>query len=246
MIAEEWEFEKLVELLQGFAKDKSTKQNVQDVLGIPAEEFDKRFLEYVGKRYGNVAENIEDWRKSLKSALEAAREKKWDAVKEPARKAQELYPEYVDSGNPYRLLAEAFIEEGDKKEAASQLLMYRDRGGRDPETLHKLVDLLEETSQRVESIKTLEELIYIWPADTELHAPLGEWLLAAGRLDEALREFNAHLSLQPLDKAGAHYNLAKTYHKMEDRDLTRRHLLMALEAAPSYRPAQKLLLEITQ
>jgi hypothetical protein len=52
------------------------------------------------------------------------------------------------------------------------------------------------------------------------------------------------LALNPLDKAGAHFNLARTYHKMEDRENTRRQVLLALEAAPSYRPAQKLLMEI--
>ena len=54
------------------------------------------------------------------------------------------------------------------------------------------------------------------------------------------------LALHPLDQADAHYNLARTYHKMKDRANTRRQLLLALEAAPNYRPAQKLLLEMTR
>jgi Tfp pilus assembly protein PilF len=54
------------------------------------------------------------------------------------------------------------------------------------------------------------------------------------------------LAAGPQDLAGAHFNLARTYHKMKDRARTRKHLLAALEAAPSYRDAQKLLLEITQ
>ena len=98
--------------------------------------------------------------------------------------------------------------------------------------------------RRTEAIEALEGLLYIAPGDEELHSPLGEWLLDADRLDEALREFKTLLALTPVDLAGAHFNLARTYHKMEDPARTREQVLMALEAAPSYRPAQKLLLEI--
>jgi len=70
--------------------------------------------------------------------------------------------------------------------------------------------------------------------------------LGAGRMAQAAREYQAILATNPLDVAGAHFNLARTYYKMNDRPRTRKHLLAALEAAPSYRPAQRLLLEITQ
>jgi tetratricopeptide (TPR) repeat protein len=60
-----------------------------------------------------------------------------------------------------------------------------------------------------------------------------------------VREYQVLLAMNPLDRADPHYNLARAYHKMKDRDKMRRHLLLALEAAPNFRPAQKLLLETT-
>jgi len=69
-----------------------------------------------------------------------------------------------------------------------------------------------------------------------------DWL---GRNREALREFQAAVAMDPLDKAAAHYRLARAYTTLRDSERARRHILMSLEAAPSYRPAQKLLLELT-
>ena len=191
-------------------------------------------------------EQFGEWRKLMKQALEAARAKKWEDVIEPAKKARDAYPQYVEGGNAYTVLAEAYLEQGDKEAAVEQLLEYESIGGRSPSRIKKLATLLHEMGRADEAIEVLEGLLYIAPGDEELHGPLGQWLLDAGRIEEAAREFKTLLALGPVDPASAHFNLARAYHKMEDRRRTRRHLLMALETAPGYRPAQKLLLEINQ
>ena len=60
----------------------------------------------------------------------------------------------------------------------------------------------------------------------------------------AIREYSAVLALNPLDKASAQYNLARAYFAAGQRDKASEHVLAALEIAPSYRPAQKLLLQL--
>ena len=243
-IAQRWGFSKLHDLLTGFGEGKSTPDNIRAVLDISSTEFDDLFGEYVEQRTGELVKRFPEWRKLTKQAIAAAREKNWPEVIAPATEAQAIYPEYVESGNSYTLLAEAYLADDDKEAAADQLQSYQQRGGRSPATIKKLAKLLDELGRRAEAIEALEGLLYIAPGDEELHGPLGEWLLKAGRLDEALREFKTQLALTPVDLAGAHFNLARTYHKMEDPARTREQVLMALEAAPSYRPAQKLLLEI--
>jgi tetratricopeptide (TPR) repeat protein len=54
------------------------------------------------------------------------------------------------------------------------------------------------------------------------------------------------VALKPLDVAGSHYNLAKAYNAEGRKDKAREEALTALEAAPDYRPAQKLLLEVSR
>jgi hypothetical protein len=48
-----------------------------------------------------------------------------------------------------------------------------------------------------------------------------------------------------LDTAGANFGMARAYRLTGDAAQARRRLLEALDTAPSYRPAQKLLLEMT-
>ena len=50
--------------------------------------------------------------------------------------------------------------------------------------------------------------------------------------------------MHPLDKASAQFNLARAYFAAGQKDKAEDHLLASLEAAPGYRPAQKLLLQI--
>ena len=243
MIAEEWEFSKLVGLLYGFGEGRSTADNIQSELGISSTEFDRRFDDYLQAHYGELVENFGEWKKLMKQAVAAASKKEWDELIEPATKARELYPWFVEGGTPYILLARAYIEKEDKAAAADIMQQYERMGGRSPKAIRDLAEWLDELGRRDEAIHALDGLLYNAPGDPELHATLGRWLLEAGREQKALREFKTYLAMGPLDVAGAHFNLARTYHKMEDRAGTRKHLLSALEAAPNYRPAQKLLLK---
>ena len=60
----------------------------------------------------------------------------------------------------------------------------------------------------------------------------------------AIREYTAVLALHPLDKASAQFNLAHAYFAAGQKDKAEDHVLASLEAAPDYRPAQKLLLQL--
>ena len=83
--------------------------------------------------------------------------------------------------------------------------------------------------------------------DEELHRRLGELLLAENAAPEArLPEFEAALAAKPLDQAASRFNLARALRAQNKMDDAREQLLLALEAAPGYKPAQKLLLELSQ
>ena len=244
LIADQWGFPKLVELLKGFSEQITTSENIDAVLGVSAEEFDKRFEDYLQEEFGALLQRLPDFRKAMKKALGAAKAKNWDDVLEPAADALDIFPDFVQAANPYVVLATAHDELGDKVAAAKYLKEYQARGGKNPHYIKKLAKWLDDLGRRAEAIEALEGLIYITPGDLEMHVQLGEWLLEEERHAEAVREFRMYLVSKPLDLAGAHFNLARAYHMMGNAEDTRRHLLSALEAAPSYRPAQKLLLEI--
>jgi hypothetical protein len=70
--------------------------------------------------------------------------------------------------------------------------------------------------------------------------------MAAGDSSRAVREYRALTAMSPADPAAAHFQLAQALTDAKRLEEAKDELLLALEAAPGYRPAQKLLLEISR
>ena len=56
----------------------------------------------------------------------------------------------------------------------------------------------------------------------------------------------AYQALGPHDRADAHYRLATALFALDDLEAARREVLLALEIAPTYSDALKLLTEVTK
>ena len=80
--------------------------------------------------------------------------------------------------------------------------------------------------------------------DEQLHRKLGDLWLAQNNFAGAIREYSAVVAMHPMDAASAHLNLAQAYLAAGQNDKARENVLETLEAAPDYRPAQKLLLQL--
>ena len=155
-----------------------------------------------------------------------------------------MYPEYVGDANAYEFLANAQMAKGNKQLAADALKLYELLGGENPKTLQKLASLEEDLGHKKEAADTLNKINFIYPEDEGLHRHLGELWLAQGNNAGALREFQAVLALKPLDIASAEFDVAKAYMAEGDKAKAEESVLASLEAAPGFKPAQKLLLEI--
>ena len=121
---------------------------------------------------------------------------------------------------------------------------YKKFGGENPDVLEKLASLQEEAGHPQDAAATLDGINDIYPLDEDLHRRLGDLLLTLHNEPDAIREYTALVSLHPLDKAGALYKLAAAYFAARQIDKAEEQVLAALEAAPNYRPAQNLLLQI--
>jgi cellulose synthase operon protein C len=136
---------------------------------------------------------------------------------------------------------------GDDKSEASILTAYEHEGGQTPEVLKRLATLEEAAGRPAESAATLARLNYVYPVkDEELHKRLGDLLYAQKQYEGAIREYNALVASNPVDKAGAEFKLAQAYFAAGQKEKAQESVLAALEIAPGYRPAQKLLLELQQ
>jgi cellulose synthase operon protein C len=243
-IQERWGADALLGMVHSFAALKSTPEAVQDNLKLSADDFDKAYLVWLQKQVGSEPEDFDKWREQLKALAELAKAKQDDAVISTAPAVVKLYPEYVGDANAYEFLADAQLIKANKQAAAAALTAYEKMGGESPRALEKLASLEEDLGHAKDAAATLARINYIYPEEEGLHKKLGELLLAQGDNAGAVREFTAVLALKPLDKAGAEYELAQAYFAQGDQTKAEESVLAALETAPGFRPAQKLLVEI--
>ncbi|MCW5977859.1 MAG: tetratricopeptide repeat protein [Bryobacteraceae bacterium] len=245
-INERWGYDKLLAMMRAFGERKTTSNVIEEQLEMKPEAFDKDFLAWLRERTRTTVDGFDEWKKGMKTLTEAAYDSRHDQVLDQAPALRDLYPEYVEDGNPYELLADAHLANGNKDAAMAELERYARAGGRKPDTLKKLARLQEEKGKRKDAIATLERLNYVYPVnDEELHRWLGDLALSERNMHLAIREFKAVIAMNPHDRAASEFNLAKAYRAANRDKEAMNHVVLALEAAPGYRPAQKMLLELS-
>jgi tetratricopeptide (TPR) repeat protein len=239
-----WGDEKILDMVHSYAQRKTTPEAIQQNLGMSPQEFDQGFLEWLYKDLGKTADSFDEWRNLLKELAELAKDKNWDEVLKKGEQVRQLYPDYVEGANPYEFLAEAHIAKGDQKAAVQVLTQYEKIGGRNPNALKKLASLEQEVGDPRAAAATLESINYIYPVDEDLHGKLCDLWFDLNNAAADIRECSALLAMHPLDQASAQFEVARAFFAAGQQDEARNHLLSSLEAAPGYRPAQKLLLQL--
>jgi hypothetical protein len=245
-INREWGWPKLLAMIHDFAGGASTPEVIEKELGIKPEEFDKRFLAALDAETKKTVDGFDEWRNELKKVATEYKDRDYEQMIRDASGIRDSYPDYVEAGNVYQFLADGYLAKGDKKAAIAELERYAKVGGRSPDTLKQLATLLEEAGNRKEAAEVLDRLNYIQPIDEDLHRRLGDLWLSLGNTAGAIREYQAVLAKSPTDPAASHFNLAKAYRTANRPDAAKDELLLSLEAAPGFRPAQKMLLELSK
>jgi cellulose synthase operon protein C len=244
-IQNRWGAAKLLDMVHAYAHVVSTREVIQKNLGMSAEEFDKQFQAWLyGQLQGTLA-SFDQFHGKLKDLAKASHDKRYDDVIRAGDAVIRLYPAYVYDANAYEFLAEAQLAKGNKQAAATVLEAYMKAGGRRPAALESLAQLQESLGNPRAAAATLDRINYIDPAyNEELHRHLGALWLAQKNYPGAVREYAAVVAFHPLDVAAAQYDLAHAYFEAGQRDKAEDAVLASLEAAPNYRPAQKLLLQL--
>ncbi len=243
-IDEKWGYSKLLAMIKDFGERMPTVQVIQKELEMKPEEFDRQFFDWLNQKTKVTVNGFETWKTGIQRMNELAKEKQWDDVIKKGLEIQDLYTDYVEPGNVYEFLSEAYLAKGDKAKATGELERYAKIGGRDPATLKQLAQLESDAGRKQDAAVTLERLNLIYPRDEELHKRLGGLYMDLKNPHRAVREFRAVIASGTVDAAGAHYQLALALQADHKPDEARDEVVSALEVAPGYRPAQKLLLEL--
>ena len=158
--------------------------------------------------------------------------------------ALELFPRYGGPDGAHWFLGRVREEEGDTAAAVAhyRALLALDESHYDARVA--LAGLLGGGGDGAGAAEVLRELAYIHPYEVAHHEQLAALLEEAGDLDGAIAERRAVLALRPVDRAGAHYRVARLLHLKGDRAAARNAVLASLELAPNYEEALELLLEL--
>jgi tetratricopeptide (TPR) repeat protein len=107
----------------------------------------------------------------------------------------------------------------------------------------RLMELNRDAQDWAAVARNAERYIAVNPLVELPYRYLAQGSESLGHRDPAIGSYRTMLQLDPPDPAGTHFKLARLLH--EDGDPTaRRHLLQALEEAPRYREAHRLLLKL--
>jgi len=235
----------LLAMIYDFGQGDETSAVIRKELKMEPAEFDKQFIASVEASTKSMVDGFDQWQKGVKQVAESAGKKDWDAVIKEGTAIRDLYPDYVEAASVYEFLAQAYTAKGNQAAAMDELERYVHKGGRNPESIKQLAAALAVGGRKKEAAEVLDRLNLIYPEDADLHQRLGALWLDEGNAAGAVREFRAVVARGPLDPAQAHYDLARAYRLNHQPDEAKDELLASLEAAPGFRPAQKLLLELS-
>ncbi|WP_419193999.1 tetratricopeptide repeat protein [Novipirellula herctigrandis] len=180
-----------------------------------------------------------------KAASLVAAEQYQDA-RVPLEQLSELEAMTAERGGPMELLADVYKELGEtelEREIREQIV------SRSADALPSLKRLMELEKERDDWDKVAlyaKDYLAIQPLLPFAHDLLAEAAEMRGHPTMAIHPLMALLEMDPVDPAGLHFQLAQTLSKTNQNDEAKRHALLALEEAPRYRQAHRLLLTLVQ
>jgi tetratricopeptide (TPR) repeat protein len=242
-IAQKWGEDAILGMVHSYAARKTTAEAIQDNVHESADAFDRDFRVWLDSQIAETVRHFDEWKKAV---TDGGKNASTDEQIQQEIAIRDDYRAYVGPGSAYESLAQLYKIKGEKSEAMKQLEEYRNLGGTSVDSLKSLALLEQEAGKTEQAELTLKKLNYIYPEDEAVHRMLGRLLLARGDAGQAVREFSAVLTLKPADTAESHYDLAKALRAAHRDDEAKDQVVLALEAAPGFKPAQQLLLQLSQ
>ena len=244
-IVQKWGYDKVLDMIKDFGNRMTTVDVIKKELNMSPEDFDKQFIPWVEAQTKTTVDGIDQWVKDIRSLNEDVKNKDWGEVIKKAPGIRDVYPDYVEAGSAYEALYDAYMAQNDKAKAMAELKRYSDIGGRDPQLLDTLSQMQIDAGDKMAARTTLLRINEIYLRDDKAHQKLGDLDLEMGDAKGAAREYSAVLALKPVDPAGAHFQLAKALAADHRTAEAKDEVFSALETAPDFKPALKLLLDLS-
>jgi tetratricopeptide (TPR) repeat protein len=182
----------------------------------------------------------------LNRVRKLTQEKNWAEARRVLEHYLRLYPTPKGGDSPYRVLANVLKQLGDlpaEKEALNTWAALDDEA---IEAYARLMELGTESKDWPTVLRNAERYLAVNPL---VAPPWRSYAKAASELGDtktAIAASRTLLQLDVPDPAGAHFQLAQLLRKNGETAEARSEVLYALEEAPRYREALKVLLELNR
>ena len=287
-IADEYGFEKLVELVDQYAFIKEEEERFDEVFDQNLEQFDAAFRGWIDRRvaeinvyvhtedlpdegdghghgvrenssailaelYNNVSlkqhmrarieENDRDFQAYLQLGIVLFKEESFFEAKQYLNQAYELLPSYTGYPSPPLVLSQIYEQEGNREAQLQQLELLLQNLQHDYASAIILAEAALEESNFERAEYYIDRAIQVDPYKADVHQLKASYAETIGDSQLAVTEYEVLLKLEINDPAEAQTNLAQAYLNNGQALQAKENILRALETAPSYQRAQKILLQ---
>lgn len=202
---------------------------------------------------GSNSDALEDWNLThpnnfwglTEQAKRLILAKQYEAAKAPLTKLIEAYPENTGADNASLLLAEvqrALNSPELERQTLARLAMLDADA---VEVFMRLMELSAAAQDWPAVLENAERYLAVDPLVAPPYRFMARACEALNKTQPAIKSYETLLTMDPPDPADLHYRLARLLRKAGD-PAAKRHVLQALEEAPRFGDAHRLLLEITR
>ena len=287
-IADEYGFEKLVELVDQYAFIKEEEERFDEVFDQNLEQFDAAFRGWIDRRvaeinvyvhtedlpdegdghghgvrenssailaelYNNVSlkqhmrarveENDRDFQAYLQLGIVLFKEESFFEAKQYLNQAYELLPSYTGYPSPPLVLSQIYEQEGNREAQLQQLELLLQNLQHDYASAIILAEAALEENNFERAEYYIDRAIQVDPYRADVHQLKASYAETIGDSQLAVTEYEVLLKLEINDPAEAQTNLAQAYLNNGQVPQAKENILRALETAPSYQRAQRILLQ---
>ena len=170
----------------------------------------------------------------------------WEKAQALVDQLIEMYPQFASANSPYHLAAQIAQHQNDSEKELQALQAIAQRNARDLDSLLRICEL---TAAKGDWQATIDHSLRAQAINPMIPAPHRWAAMAAeqsGNDQIAVASLRALSQMNPLDPADLHFRLAQRLVNLKEFEAARREVLKALEHAPRFRQAHRLLLSIVE
>jgi tetratricopeptide (TPR) repeat protein len=178
-----------------------------------------------------------------RQAVDAVMQRNWSNALPPLQTLTKLYPDQSGEDGGWALLARAYRGLNETNAEREALIKWVSLDADAVDAYARLSELGLSSGDLKLVYENARRSLAVNPLLPQPHRYLAQAAEGVGQDDQAIRANRTLLLLDPPDPAEVHFRLARLLHKKQQPD-AKRQVLKALEEAPRFRDAHKLLREM--